>query len=158
MSAEGIGRSLGAMWAKSRPISKLLFIVGIGALVAMCTRPIDAPPQREQTAAPQPDPDVEAARTAAKQKEELAFQKTTLFAASLKKSLRDPESLVLESVRANDDATIICIEYRARNGFGGMNRELAIYANRKVSQEPKFWNTYCTKPLNNMKHVKYALR
>lgn len=89
---------------------------------------------------------------------EAAFRKTALFAASIKKTMRDPDSLVWESIRANDDASVICVEYRARNGFGGMNREFAVYANSKVSQKPTAWNKHCIKPMNDMKHVRYALK
>jgi predicted amidophosphoribosyltransferase len=42
----------------------------------------------------------------------------------LRDSLRNPDSVVWESIRANDDASIICFEYRAQNGFGGMEPQL----------------------------------
>jgi hypothetical protein len=89
---------------------------------------------------------------------EARFQKTARMADGVKRMLRDPESVVWESIRSNDDASVICIEYRARNGFGGMAKEFAVYSKNNVSQEAKAWNKYCTKPLNDMIHVEYAIK
>ena len=41
---------------------------------------------------------------------------------NLRYNLRDPDSLVVESVRGSEIGAITVI-YRARNGFGGMNRD-----------------------------------
>jgi hypothetical protein len=46
-------------------------------------------------------------------------------ALRLKEGMRDPDSFVLEDVVASADGTHACYDYRARNGFGGMNREHA---------------------------------
>lgn len=89
---------------------------------------------------------------------ELRFNKIVAIAQTIKNAMRDPDSLVWESIRSNDDVSVICIEYRARNGFGGMTKEFAIYANSKMSQEAKAWNKHCTQPMHDMKHVKYALK
>lgn len=99
-----------------------------------------------------------AAESAAKAEKEATFQKTLFAAAAIKKAMRDPDSLTWESIRSNDDASVICLEYRARNGFGGMNREFAVLANGKASQKPAAWNKHCTQPLKDMKHVKYGLK
>lgn len=90
-------------------------------------------------------------------KEEARFQKTAATARIIKSNLREPESMTLESARANDDASVVCLEYRARNGFGGMSKEFVVFANGKASQEANAWNKHCTKPLFDMKHIKYAL-
>jgi hypothetical protein len=42
--------------------------------------------------------------------------------AALKSSMRDPQTFALESVHVTR-ADVVCIEYNARNGFGGTNRE-----------------------------------
>lgn len=109
-----------------------------------------------------PRPQVTAAKTpeqlAADAKKEATFRKTAMAAAAVKSAMRDPDSLTWETIRANDDASVICMEYRARNGFGGMNREFAVLVNGKASQKPEAWNKHCTQPLTDMKHVKYALK
>lgn len=90
---------------------------------------------------------------------ELRFQKTVIAAATLKKAMRDPDSLVWESIYTNDDASVICLEYRAKNGFGGMNREFAAIAKGKFSKEASVWNKQCAnKTMNDMMYVRYALK
>ena len=41
------------------------------------------------------------------------------------------------------DAKWACIEYRARNGFGGMNRERVAFSEAGGSQSPRAWNKHC---------------
>lgn len=103
------------------------------------------------------DPALVAAEKARKEKEERQFQKVAGMAMTIKKAMRDPDSLTWESIRANDDASIVCFEYRAKNGFGGMNKEMAIVANGKADQKASSWNKHCTQPLTDMMKVKYAL-
>lgn len=68
----------------------------------------------------------------------------------LKKAARDPDSLVVESARTNKDGTVVCLEYRARNGFGGMNREHLAIADGKAGGTPGHWNKHCTQKLFDM--------
>jgi hypothetical protein len=65
-------------------------------------------------------------------------------AASLKAAARNPDSLVLDKVLGMDDGTI-CYEYRAQNGFGGMNREVAaLLPNAKsLTTSSVVWNKHC---------------
>lgn len=70
---------------------------------------------------------------------------------ALHASMRDPDSLVIDDGRVNDDATLVCVEYRARNGFNGMNREFIAYdGNGKPHQNAGYWNAHCKKPMNVM--------
>jgi hypothetical protein len=43
----------------------------------------------------------------------------------LKKYMRNPDSLVIETQVANESGTVVCFVYRSQNGFGGMNRGYA---------------------------------
>ena len=61
----------------------------------------------------------------------------------LRSSLRDPDSLVLESVYSRVPAMAVCMEYRAKNGFGGVNRERAAFYNLQLSKSASVWNRYC---------------
>ena len=93
-----------------------------------------------------------------KKKEDEAFQKVVLVIYSIKKSLRDPKSLEFETIFADDMASIVCVQYRARNGFGGMNSEIAVAFDNKISKETNIWNKKCVnQPLKNFKHATYAL-
>jgi hypothetical protein len=91
-------------------------------------------------------------------RDEEAFKKVVQVIYSIKKSLRDPNSLEFESISADDQASIICVEYRAKNGFGGMNSEIAVFFENKISRDTTMWNKKCAnQPLKNFKHAKYAL-
>jgi hypothetical protein len=81
----------------------------IGALVGTHTQNSDA-----VQSAPSP------AEQAAKQKEDGEFQFAVMGAKQLHDSMRNPDSFKLgETLIMSDGAT--CYDYRAQNGFGGMN-------------------------------------
>lgn len=61
----------------------------------------------------------------------------------IKNSLRDPDSLKWQTIRTNDDATVLCYVYRARNGFGGMNLEHAAVVGTSISTSAKVWKRNC---------------
>lgn len=94
---------------------------------------------------------------AAEAQKENRFQITVMAATVVKNSMRDPDSLVWENILANDEATVICMEYRARNGFGGMNREFVVMTQDKTYQTVAAWNKHCTKSMNDMTYVKRAV-
>lgn len=52
-------------------------------------------------------------------------RKTIEAAYALKARMRNPDSIVFERAATNSDGSLVCFVYRAQNGFGGMNRELA---------------------------------
>lgn len=68
-------------------------------------------------------------------------------AASIKRSLRDPDSLQFDIMRVNGDASVVCAAYRARNGFGGMNREFIVVVKDIASQSAAAWNKHCNTAL-----------
>jgi hypothetical protein len=91
-------------------------------------------------------------------KKELRFANALQIAKAIQTNMRDPESLVWESILTNEDASVACFSYRARNGFGGMNREFATFANGSLSQSASMWNKHCKgKSLYDMISVRWAL-
>jgi hypothetical protein len=84
------------------------------------------------------------------QAEKERFRDTAIVVGTVKASLRNPESVKWELIAANDDASVVCIQYRAQNGFGGMGREITVYANGITSQSVAAWNKHCAKRLNDM--------
>ena len=82
-----------------------------------------------------------------------ARDKSVAFAKAVKGALRDPDSVVWESIRANPTADVICIEYRAKNGFGGFNRETVVQGNGKISQHKKDWKKFCEAELTDMASI-----
>ncbi len=83
-------------------------------------------------------------------KEDKAIRLAAAGADMLKKSMRDPDSFYLESAFIIAATGTVCYEYRARNGFGGMNRESAVITGDmkkfKTSADDNFsafWNREC---------------
>lgn len=70
-----------------------------------------------------------------------------LAGASLKKSARDPDSLEIERAFGRTEkhgVSYVCITYRARNGFGGMNREHVVFSLAGGDPSSRAWNKWCT--------------
>lgn len=93
-------------------------VIGLGALVGVVVQ--NQPPTPEQAA--------EAAKRSKENGDDTTRRRALVVAmATLTKSLRDPDSLVLEGKHVSKDGKYVCLEYRARNGFGGMDRGLAFF-------------------------------
>lgn len=129
-------------------MSKLILgLIGIGIASSMIGQKPDSA-SAVATAPKEPvDPNIE-----------LRFQKTVLVAKTIKAALRNPDSVQWSGMLANDDASVICIEYRAQNGFGGLNLEHVAYAKGKLQTSVQAWNKYCAeKRMWDMKRAKYAI-
>lgn len=95
-------------------------------------------------------------RIAAKEKEDAKVGEGAmlLLAVSTISSLRDPASFeVINAIMINGKKSkSVCMEYRARNGFGGMNSEYSMLTwkdgdtadkMRLSSNNEKQWNNHC---------------
>lgn len=90
-------------------------VLGLGtSLIGPKTSPSPAPP------APTPE------QAATKKKQDEALARAQAGAAMLKKAMRDPDSFKLSQALVIDGSGAVCYEYRARNGFGGMNVGYAV--------------------------------
>lgn len=118
-------------------------------IVFRCTATqVSAPPKAEKT----PD------QIAAEAKAERRHLAAVVAMRAIKKTLRDPASVEWEDVLVNDDATVICIVLRAKNGFGGYTRETISIANGEASKAEKAWNKHCSgKSLIDHKYSARAL-
>ena len=83
-----------------------------------------------------------------KQQQHLTYQ-AYLAAKAVKASLRNPDSLSFEQILASDDGNIICLTYRAQNGFGGMNIEHVVFKDGDPSQSHASWHAHCAHKLLN---------
>ena len=70
---------------------------------------------------------------------------------ALKRSARNPDSLVIEDASVSRDGQYLCLNYRAQNGFGGMNRESVIYKNGVPHQGATYWNKHCMTDMRSVK-------
>lgn len=94
----------------------------------------------------------------AEAKKELAFQKVVAALRAIRDANRNPSSVSWISVGANGDASVICVEFRGQNGFGGMSKEFVVIANGTASKKPAAWNKHCAgQPLNDMISARQAL-
>lgn len=72
-------------------------------------------------------------------------------AAELKSMMRNPDRFQVNSALVINDTSAVCYEYRAENGFGGMNVERAVLTpkgNLYTSSHDTFvtaWNAQCAK-------------
>jgi hypothetical protein len=130
------------------------FLVVIASLAVFGTVGIMS--SKTPPAPPPPEPIPTREQIAQDKKKEATRLMVLMYMQALKKDLRDPDSLVWETVRANDNASVICIEYRAKNGFGGMNRDFIAVVNNNVKRDAAAWNKHCTVPLTdhaNLRHI-----
>lgn len=81
-----------------------------------------------------------------KQDKERDYQ-AYLSAKALKSSLRNPDSLAFISIRASADGAVICLKYRAQNGFGGMGIGHTIFKEGEPSDSAASWNKNCAHKL-----------
>lgn len=106
--------------------------------------------ETKRTAERQVQLEQERVRDAARKAEQAAKSARALAIAqaqiALKESLRDPDSLEWDSKFYNLSNGAMCFQYRARNGFGGMNREYLVVAKGKMyPNQASRWNQFCTK-------------
>jgi hypothetical protein len=114
-------------------------IVGVVAFIGMSSN--------SGTNAPSP-PTPSPTQQAAKKKEDADFQRAVLGAKQLQASMRNPDSFKLSQVLIMDDGAV-CYDYRAQNGFGGMNLGHGVLSPKnqfKSNQSSGFaslWNKEC---------------
>ena len=111
-----------------------MFVAGIfaiGAIGAVFGVSNKTPPTADDLAAQQ----AQTARVKAAQQ----------AAAQIKQGARDPDSFKVRSARVSADAKTVCVEYQAKNGFGGMNQGMAVVAGGLItaSASVPLWNKHC---------------
>lgn len=132
---------------------KFLFsLVVVAIVVAWLTGKGDLSKSHEQNvaAAARPVGSLKPAeKPEAEKKADAALTMAVVGAKQLKQAMRDPDSFKLESALIMDKGTI-CYQYRARNGFNGLNLGRAVWsADRKrflTSEQTGFaslWNKEC---------------
>lgn len=106
----------------------VLLLIVIPMVIGLIIAAID---DSEPEPAPAPAPakqQLTPEEAAEKEKKDKAVQLAAAGAATLKKTMRDPDSFELESALVIEESGAVCYTYRARNGFGGMNRDNAVLA------------------------------
>lgn len=114
----------------------VLVMIGVGyalvlVIVGVSGKPTAKPPAETQSADEAPDPNL---------------LRAVVGAASLRSAMRNPASFQLSSVLIMPDKTV-CYQYRAQNGFGGMNIEYAVLTPNaaNLSTDAGLWNRKCAR-------------
>jgi hypothetical protein len=124
-------------------------IGGIGAFIMVSCIISQDTARKNQ---PPPPPPETAEQKSARERRDQEVRFAVAGANMLKKSMRNPDSFKLDSVFMIDGQTALCYEYRAQNGFGGVNAAKAVVDvnnNQIKTSEPytdafvRLWNKSC---------------
>ena len=73
---------------------------------------------------------------------------------AVRSSLNDPDSLIIQSITANELGTVVCIDYRAKNAYGGYVKSYVTFMNGKPSDSAESWNSNCRKGMYDYSYIK----
>jgi hypothetical protein len=91
---------------------------------------------------------------AAEDTQEVArFKATASAVGRVRDLMRDPDSIVFERITTTRDAQVICIAYRSRNGFGGMEREGIAFLNGRLVRNSEIYAGPCKEAVLDMTYV-----
>lgn len=144
-----------------KPAGIIGWIIGAAMLAYMvqCTSTKTDAENAKASAEASKTPGQKAAEAKQKEIKELRFQKTVRAASVLKSNLKDPASVQWESMTANEDGSVICLAYRAKNGFGALDMGAVVFVDGVAMKGTKPWNKHCSKgDLYEMKSARYALK
>lgn len=125
--------------------SLLMWILILGVVSAMVIPNTSTTPETPQETAQ---------KEAESQKRDTEFNKAYAGKQILLKAMRDPDSLEIDNTIVMDNLAV-CYEYRAKNGFGGINRGSAVYSSggKFITNEmdgfDKLWNKECANKSGN---------
>lgn len=126
-------------------IAGLLVVFGIKASIESGRAPYQPPPKT-------------LAQIAEDEAKERRYLVVAITAKKLKNAMREPESVVWEYMGTDENAEVVCLRYRARNGFGGMSVETMTVTTKESGQDAVLWNRHCTSGgLYDMLYVRNAI-
>jgi hypothetical protein len=137
--------SCGAKPKKPAGLAGIVLVLIIGALLFQHFQRDSPATTTQPSAAAAKTPAQLATEQAAADAEKKRYATTASALEFIMKHARNPASVVVELAGASDDASVVCIQYRAQNGFGGMARETVSLVNGKIGSDPKQWNKNCLK-------------
>ena len=70
-------------------------------------------------------------------------------AESIRTLARDPDSVKIEQLLITADGATRCVQYQAKNGFGGTNREFVVILKDQASKDLSAWARYCPATLKD---------
>lgn len=94
---------------------------------------------------------------AAKEASDMRTKMAYVLIRKVKNSLREPESLDVIEVFSNEKADLLCMKYRARNGFGGYSIGHYVIGSFGDSNSIKDWNNMCLEEMYDVTSAKHLL-
>jgi Na+-transporting methylmalonyl-CoA/oxaloacetate decarboxylase gamma subunit len=123
----------------------LLIVFGISASIESSQPPPEAAPKTAE-------------QIAQDQAQERRHLVVLITAKKLKDSMREPDSVEWLYMGTDEKAEVVCLRYRARNGFGGMAVETMTITTKEAGQEAELWNRHCIRDgLYDMLYVRNAI-
>lgn len=106
-------------------------------------------------------PEQEAAEVAQAAKEKLEQARNSIMRETyivVRSNLRDPDSMKVELMAASANPEVACLAYRARNGFGGMVRDVMVWDGKTYQKTAKAWKKNCEGPhLQNITYLESSM-
>lgn len=130
-AAESSKKLKGKPLLKQLSAPKIIFLLSFLSLVTYIAWPI-SPEERAKKDAEikikqeQKEAEIQA-KVTKKAREDFVWRAISITQSSM----RDPDSFKLDKVLVNKDASVICIAYRAKNGFGGYEYGYQEFYNKK---------------------------
>ena len=126
---------------EKKPMSKVMLLFLVVIVLGITASIVES--EKRETTEKAKTPEQKAADA---KENELLSRRITAAAAGMnlvKKNLRNPESVQWSDVFSNSDGSLICIDYRAQNGFGGYSRETIVFVSNNAYTDTGNWNKRC---------------
>ncbi|MPS27580.1 MAG: hypothetical protein E2576_11105 [Alcaligenaceae bacterium] len=143
------------MTSTEKVLGIAMAIIAVGMLVgSLAGKPAQGPKAAAEPIISEPTPEEIAAAEVKAAEQEIAAEekrkrrvqltRSADVAEALLGAMRDPDSTVFEGILTNEDASVVCVQYRSRNGFGGMDRGQAVAVKDTIQQSATLWKKHCT--------------
>ena len=84
-----------------------------------------------------------APKTPERSESEARFKKVGEIGAVLMSGMREPDTVEWTRILANKDASVVCFEFKGKNGFGGVSFNKIAVVNGRVRESTSQWNAHC---------------
>ena len=74
---------------------------------------------------------------------EIRLQQTQFTTQLIKDSLKNPQSLEWNKILANENGSVICLEFQAKNGYGDNEIDFATFFHLIPSNNIENWKLHC---------------
>lgn len=125
-----------------------LFAIIVFGMVSQSVKKSEPVPEKQLTAEEKKN----------KRLDTLRFKTAVGALNAIKKNLKDPSSVDWANILVDNNADVVCVEYRAKNSYGATVLDRSSFVKGNHSKDGDVWNKNCAnKSLYDLKRAKYAL-